>query len=105
MQRAERQCRLGQLCVHMLHGASARLIGERCRAGDGLSVCGHRMILGGTCAWTHLIVTWVVTRHACEVQHAVQLAHRVQERRGEEPCKPRLGACVALLAMYETANL
>jgi hypothetical protein len=55
--------------------------------------------------WTHLIVTWVVTGHARETQHVVQLAHRVRERRGEELSKPRLGACVALSAMYETADL
>ena len=55
--------------------------------------------------WTHLIVTWVVTGHARETQHVVQLAHRVRERRGEELGKPRLGACVALFAMYETADL
>ena len=34
-----------------------------------------------------------------------RLAHRVRERRGEELGKPRLGACVALFAMYETADL
>ena len=46
-----------------------------------------------------------MTGRARETQHVVQLAHRVRERRGEELGEPNLGACVALFAMYETADL